>query len=152
MRVASIPASRKMIHALDFDALPSPDASHGSLGERIDRAINMRSPLPSSAQTMAELEAISLYMTVKNGSVAGHVLNYEAWEEGRLSMGHWKDMGLVHMWVRNRIPLEMPFHRLFYAPWDDAVTVRSDYSARSDRDQGVAAIEHYELYLDDQEW
>jgi len=44
--------------------------------------------------------------------------------------------------VRNRYPLEMPFHRLFYVSWDDTVTVRGE----------AAAIGHYELYLDGQGW
>jgi len=142
MRVASIPASGRMTHALDFQALPSLDGGRGLLGERIDRAINMRNPLPPSAQTMAELEAISLYMTVRTRAAAGHILSYEAWEEGRLGWRHWLDNRLVYVSVWNRYPLEMPFHRLFYAPWDDAVTVSGE----------AAGIEHHELYLDGLGW
>jgi len=141
MRVASIPASGRMTYVdggFGETALPERLA----LGERIDRAIDVRNPLPPSAQTMAELEAISLYMTTRNHLVADSILSYEAWDEGWLGMRHWADRNLAHVAVWNRYPLEMPFHRLFYAPWDDAVTVRGE----------AAAIEHHELYLDGLGW
>ncbi len=154
-RVAAIPNSGHMI---------TPDYERGDqqlqtmietmrAGELWDATLTgrhneMGDVTPSSRQAGIERARIPNYLASHNWATARNILDYEYWEAGEPNGIHLSlpsggtSNSLLSVSVRQRYPMWVPLHRVFYAPDDDAVTI-----------EGISSIEkHYDLYINDYDW
>jgi hypothetical protein len=154
-RVAAIPNSGAMLEPVVAPPLPMLDPNR-TLGENWDDALDTTHPLPRSERTLVESARIPEYLASDNRSRGAYILNYEEWERdsfeveetgGSSGLGGGQSASTLRVTVRQRFPLEMPMHRGFYAPPVDADGVSRITLA------GVSeVVEHFPLYLDDQNW
>lgn len=151
-RVAAIPNSGPMLEPVVAPPLPLLDPNL-TLGENWDAALDTSRPLPQSERTVVERARIPEYLASENHARADFILNYEEWERDSFGVGETGGMfpdltaDSVRLRVSQSFPLLMPFHRAFYAPPQDAEGVsRISLSGESE------LVNHYPLYLDDQNW
>ncbi len=155
LRVAAIPNSGALLEPLVDPPLPILDPAR-TLGQNWDAALDTRSPLPRSERALIERARIPDYLASDNRLRASYILNYEEWERGTFQVTEAVGGALaetllpdaattLRITVRQRFPLQMPMHRLFYAPPPDG-----DGVARIDLSGESEIVNHYTLYLEDQ--
>lgn len=149
-RVAAIPNSGALLEPVLGTPLPVFDDTM-SPGEKWDSAIDPARTYQRSDKAAMELARIPFYLASENHLRGQGILDYEEWQNHAFdvsvqsanplatSLG---GAGTIRGTVRQRYPLWMPFHRLFYRPEPDAEgTDRVTLSGESE------ILDHASLYL-----
>ena len=153
LRVAAIPNSGPLLEPEVEPPLPLLDPLR-SPGANWDRALNTRRPLPRSQRTMIERARIPEYLASDNHLRGEYVLDYQEWRNHGFSVTeHGGSSGTsgradtIRMTVRQLFPMELPMHRLFYAP-----PVDGDGISRISLSGESEIVEHFPLYLQERNW
>ena len=150
-RVAAIPNSGRMLEPTDLTPpLPflDPDATPG---KNWDRAVSRAAGWRRSPRTAIELARIPEYLDAANHLRGEAILDYEEWENEAFDVSFKRSGALaaalggsvtIRATVRQRFPLLMPLHALFYRGELDADGVdRVLLSGESE------VLDHASLYL-----
>lgn len=151
-RVAAIPNSGPMLEPV---TAPPPDLlrPNRTPGQHWDEALDPRHFVSRSARAQVERARIPEYLASENSARAAYILQYEEWERGSFQVSESggsltsQEAATVRTRVRQWFPLQIAFHRAFYAPPPDPDgTDRISLSGESE------LIHHYPLYLEDMQW
>lgn len=134
VRVATIPVAGKLTHPTLGTVNPAVAQFQGrDPGDQWDAAVRAR---PTSTQyDLLEASRIPLYLGAEDYGQLSPILNYEDWDQQRLSSVD-DGSSLVNTSVRQDVQLKFAFHRAFWGA--DEITEAGNVTMDS----------HYQLYLD----